>query len=129
MTMRGSQKKNVEQEQTEEFNASTGDKLARSVATVIATLVGAAIVGTGAAIYHLGDSYSAIGARVTFLERESIELHGYIDRIHRRFEDYPSAPDLGRCSQRIEKLELYVGLDRHRMDKLEKACESLVGGK
>jgi len=129
MTTRGSRSKNDADQAHEEGDAvSPGDKLARSVATIIATLVGAAVVGIGAAIYNLGDNYSNIGARVTFLERESIELHGYIDRIHRRFEEYPSAVELGRCGQRVEKLEMYAELDRHRMTKLEASCENLEKG-
>lgn len=96
-----------------------GDRLAKHVATSVASLIAIAIVAAGGRLWALSDADSERGARLVVVEREVVELHEYIEHINRRFDAYPGVAELGRCGQRLEALEQYRALDEHRMQQLE----------
>ena len=103
---------------TEQEHEDAGDKLARHVATGIASLVGIAIVAAGSTLFVHSGAIAEFRVRCEQARAELFELH---DRI----AQYPSAADLNGCRGRIEALERYLAVDQHRMDKLELAMEEM----
>lgn len=93
--------------------------MARYVATGLASLIAVAIVASGNRLWALSDAGIAREARLVNAEREISELHGYIDQINRRWDAFPSAADLTRCSQRLEVLEQQNALTTHRLKRIE----------
>jgi hypothetical protein len=107
----------VRSEQQEREDA--GDKLARHVATGIASLVGVAIVaGSGVVLSNR--------LAIVELTAKCEETRGSVFELHNTLSQYPSAGDLNGCRGRIEALERYLAVDQHRMDKLEKMVEELT---
>jgi len=99
------------------------DGLARHIATVVASLVSIAFVAVGGTLYTFGTAGSERNARLVIAEREIVELHGYVEGLRQRFDTYPSSVDLGRCSSRLQALEEYAAVDKHRVEKIEQALK------
>jgi hypothetical protein len=97
----------------------SGDRLARHVATGVASLIGIAIVAAGGAIYSNSLAIARLAEKCEARSADVFELHDTLNQ-------YPSAADLIGCRQRLEKLEQYQALDHHRMDKLEKLVDELA---
>jgi hypothetical protein len=96
-----------------------GDRLARHVATGIASLIGIAIVAAGGVLY-------ANSVAIAELQQKCAATRDDVFELHATLSAYPSAGDLIGCRGRVEKLERYETLDQHRMDKLEKTVEDLA---
>lgn len=95
-----------------------GDRLARHVATGIASLIGIAIVAAGSVIYTNSVAIARLAEKCESGTAKLFELH---DRI----SQYPSAADIAGCRQRVEVIERYIELDKHRIGKLEDAVKDL----
>lgn len=97
---------------------AAGDKMAGRIATGIASLIGIAIVAAGSAVYS---NSLAIARLAEKCESRSLQLF----ELHERISQYPSAADIAGCRTRVDAIERFIELDKHRMEKLEDAVKNL----
>lgn len=95
-----------------------GNRLAKLVATGLASVIGIAIVAVGGTVISNSSAIADLRARCVATKDSIFELHSTLS-------GYPSATDLMGCSGRLQALEHYKAIDDHRMGKLEKTVEDL----